>query len=122
MESPRDAAPDAIEQAQQHMRQILEHLEHQDLGSAVKVFNELHPADQAELLAELEPEQQQGLLGALGPEVSAGILEKMEPEKAAGVFGAMASPALSGILDEARPEVAADLLKHLPGEQFQQAQ
>ncbi len=113
--------PETIEQAQQLMGQVIEYLERRQLESAREVFSSLHPADQAELLAELEPEQQQGLLAALGVEESAEILEQMEPETAAGVFGDMATPALSDILDETRPEVAADFLKQLPEKQFQQA-
>lgn len=113
--------PETIEQAQQLMGQVIEYLESRQLESAREVFSSLHPADQAELLAELEPGQQQGLLTALGVEESADILEQMEPETAAEVFGDMATPALSDILDEARPEVAADFLKQLPVEQSQQA-
>ena len=103
------------------MGQVIEYLERHQLESACEVFSGLHPADQAELLAELEPEHQRGLLAMLGVEESADILEQMEPVKAAEVFGGMAPPALSDILDEARPEVAADLLKQLPEERSQQA-
>ena len=103
------------------MRQVQVHLDLQETEAALTVLHELHPADQAELLLDLDHEQQQVVLNALPPESSARILEHMEPEDAAGVFGEMEAPALSEILDEAPPDVAADLLKQLPEDQFQEA-
>ena len=112
---------DPIEQAQELIRQAKRHLEHEEFQSALAIFSELHPADQADMLAELDQDQRQELLKVLAPEKSAKILEHVEPERAAAVFGDVDASVLSDILDEARPEVAADLLKELPEEQSQKA-
>ena len=120
MEPPQEFPSDVIEQAYELMRQVREHLTSQEFEAAVPIFGELHPSDQAELVAELDQEQRQGMLGALGPGASARILEQMEREEALEVFGEMEPPVLSVILDEARPDVAVDLLKQLPEERSQQ--
>ncbi len=121
MIQPQDRPTDAIERAQELMRQVREHLAQQEFATALAVFNELHPADQSELLAEMDEQDQQRFLTALGPGDSARILEQMEPEEAVEVFGEMEAPALADILDEARPDVVADLLKELPEDLSQEA-
>ena len=121
MTQQQDLPTDAMEQAQQLMARVREDLEHKEFDSALATFMELHPADQSELLAELDDEDQQRFLRALSPEESARILEQMVPEEAAEVFGEIETPALADILDEAPPDVAADLLKQLPEEQSQEA-
>ena len=121
MEQSREYSTDAIERAQELMRETRELLERREFDSALAIFSELHPADQADVLSELDDEQQQELLKTLAPQDSARILDHMEPAEAAEVFGAVDSATLSDILDEARPDVAADLLIQLPEEQSQAA-
>lgn len=103
------------------MRETRELLGRREFDSAFAIFSELHPADQADVLSELDDEEQQALLKALAPQDSAKILDQMEPAEAAEVFGGVDSATLSDILDEARPDVAADLLNQLPEEQSQAA-
>ena len=121
MEQPREQQPDAVEQAQERMDRVRQHLDRREFDSAFGFFTELHPADQAELLVELADDHQQELLKALAPDASAKILEQMEPAEAADVFGDVEPATLSDILDEASPDVAADLLAQLPVEQSQAA-
>ena len=120
MEQPQSLPVDAREEAQELMRQVRERLEIREFQDAMTIFGRLHPADQAELLPELEREHQLELLKVLAPEESARILEQMEPEEATEVLREIAAPALSDILDEAPPDVAADFLRQLPEEQSQQ--
>ena len=121
MEEQQEVRTDALERAQELIRWVREHLRAQEYGPALDVFQELHPADQADLLAQVDREQQQELLRPLTPEQAAEILEQMEPQQAARVFSEVAQPELSDILDMASPDVAADLLKQLPEEQSQEA-
>ena len=121
MEEQQEVRTDALERAQELIRRVREHLRAQEYGPALDVFQELHPADQADLLAQVDREQQQELLRPLTPEQAAEILEQMEPQQAAQVFSEVAQPELSDILDMASPDVAADLLKQLPEEQSQEA-
>ena len=121
MEQPQTRVSGTREEVQEQFRQVREHLAARELDPALAIFSELHPADQAEALAELDNEQQLLVLNALTAEVSAKILEQMEPEEAVEVFGELKSPDLSDILDEARPDVAADLLRQLPEERSLEA-
>ena len=121
MEKLQEITTDALKHARGLMRQVREHLAGQEFEPALATFRELHPADQADLLAELDQEIRQDLLKTLSPEQAADILEQMEPEQAVEVFGEIEAPALSDILDMASPDVAADLLKLLPEERSQQA-
>ena len=120
MEQTRDISHDALGQEQELMARVRDLLEGPDPESALAPFLELHPADQARLLSEVDLGRQQGLLNILEPEQAALVLEKMRPEEAAEAVGAMEPATLSDILDEAGPDVAADILKRLPEEQSQQ--
>ena len=120
MEQPRDIIHDAIGQEQELMARVRDLLEGSDPESALASFLELHPADQAQLLSEVDLGRQQSLLDLLEPEQAALVLEKMRPEEAAEAVGAMEPATLSDILDEVGPDVAADILKRLPEEQSQQ--
>ena len=112
---------DALEHAQELMRRVSEHLEAQEHEAAFGVFTGLHPADQAELIAELDQEQRRRLIDSMELEETARVLEHMEPEDAVRVFGQMEATALSDVLDQAAPDVAADFLRQLPEEQSRQA-
>ena len=120
MEQTRDIIPDALGHEQELMARVREILEGSRPESALLPFLELHPADQAQLLSEVDLGRQQALLDVLEPGQTALVLEKMHPEEAAEAVGAMDPETLSDILDEAGPDVAADILKRLPEEQSQQ--
>ena len=109
-----------IEQAEDLMAQVRENLSANDFASALTLFMDLRPADQAELVGELRGGQQEEMLRSMTPEVAAGLLEHMEPEEAVEVFGGLETSALSAALDQTTPDVAVDFLKHLPEEQSQE--
>ena len=123
MEHPEDTAAEATveetgrslqERTQEAIEQIRRLLEEESLEEALALCNQLHPADQAEVLKGLSAEAQRALLDTLPPEGVAQILEHLEPEEAVQVFGGTEASALADILDEARPDVAADILRQLP--------
>ena len=120
MEQTRDIITDALGQEQQLMARVRQLLQGSEPESALAPFLELHPADQAQLLSEVDLGRRQGLLDLLEPDQAALVLEKMHPEEAAEAVGAMEPETLSDILDEAGPDVAADILKRLPEERSQQ--
>ena len=109
------------EASQPTVERIRRHFEMGELISALAVFRELHPGDQAEVLEELGRDTQQAILDNIPPEDSAKIMEEMGPAEAAEVFGQMEVEELGGILDEVAPEVAADVLRQLPAEQAVEA-
>ena len=89
-------------------------VEDQDFALASEVFKELHPADQGDVLADLDHEAQQALLAALSPEETGQVIEQLEPEEAAELYEDVGAKDLALVLDEVRPDVAADVLKQLP--------
>lgn len=128
MEDPQDIQAEVTvesqlseeERARRLIEHIREHLVKGASGSALALFNELHPADQGEVLVALPPKLRPGILNGLSPEDTAEVLEHLQPEEAAKVIEGIQGSTLSSILDEARPNVAADLLRQLPEEQSQE--
>lgn len=70
----------------------------------------LHPADWADVVEELEPEQSIALLRTLTLEQQADIIEYIEDEETAAIAEQMPLQEMAVILDEMSPDDAADLL------------
>ncbi|MCS7221163.1 MAG: magnesium transporter [Anaerolineae bacterium] len=92
-------------------------LENNDFDQAIHIIEGLRPPDQAEVFAELEPEDQVALLPQLDPADSADILEELEEEEAAELASTLPTSTLSRIVDEMEPDEAADLLGDISDEQ-----
>jgi len=76
----------------------------------------LHPADIADIVSELSPDDRVGLLESLDKEVAADTVEEMVPEHQAGALIEMEPKKAAEILKEMEPDDAADLLADLPDE------
>ena len=109
---------DALEDLIKQLRQLLQQ---SDQIRALELFNQLHPADQADLLGELSLRPRQELVGALNSANAAEIIKHLEPGKAVEVLGELDSPDLAEILDATSPDVAADILRSLPAEKSREA-
>ncbi len=94
-------------------------LEDDRLEFAIKILEELRSPDQAELIAELDEEDQVALLTHLDPSDTADILEELEDEDAADLVAALPPERAAAILDEMEPDEAADLLNEIPDEQME---
>ena len=105
---------------QETIREVRNFLEEGDPQSALALFARLHPVDQGEVLVALAHEPRQDVLTALTPGATAEILEQIEPEEATEVTERLDATVLSQILDEASPDVAADILRLLPWEKYQE--
>ena len=108
------------EQAQERIQQLRYAMVEEGVAAALAPFQELHPADQGELVAELPRERQQQLLEFLTPWEIAQVLGHMDPDEAAGVSRALETPVLSLALDAGSPDVAADIVRLLPPERAQE--
>jgi magnesium transporter len=101
----------------QPVEEILERLrdalERNDLARAVEIIQVYRAADQAEVFAELEDEQQVALLPELSPEASADILEELDNEQAAHLIESLSNEAMVRIVDEMEPDEAADVLAEM---------
>jgi magnesium transporter len=88
-------------------------LEHDDLRGAVAVIEALQPADQADLVQELNDADQIALISQLPPADSADLLEEMEDQDAAALAELLPLTDLAGILNEMEADEAADVLGDL---------
>jgi len=80
----------------------------------------LHPADIADIINELTPEQRAVVLQSLDHEVAADTMEEMSPTHQATALSEMESEKASDILEDMAPDNAADLLADLPQEKAQE--
>ena len=76
----------------------------------------LHPADIADLVHELSPEQRAAVLDALDDEVAADAFEELHPSFQASMLLDMPDDRASELLGDMSPDDAADLLADLPDE------
>ena len=102
------------EQAQQVVQRILGRLDDDDVKGALDLFDRLHPADQAEVVAAISDDSRSVLVASLDSDVTARLLEHLEPEQAAQSLARLHDPELLTVLDRASPDVAADVIKQLP--------
>ena len=103
------------------LAQLRAALERDDLTGAVGIIESLQPADQADLVEELDDTDQVALLSQLAPADSADVLEEMEDADAAALAELLPLADLAGILDEMEADEAADVLGDLSPERAAEA-
>jgi magnesium transporter len=77
-------------------------------------LSELHPADLAEILSDLNRAESSALLEGLDIQALADTLEEVEPEFQASLVEKMDNEKVADVLEEMAPDEAADLLAELP--------
>ncbi len=100
----------------QTLERVRTALEAGNFPLAVAVLEDLRPADQAEVFAELDDDQQETLLPQMAEEDSADILEWLDDQDAADLAETLSDDELVRIVEEMEPDEAADLLGDLPPE------
>ena len=75
---------------------------------------ELHPADLAEIIDQLTPQDRAGVLASLDNEAVADAIEEMDPETQVEVLEDLHPDRAADILEEMSPDDAADLVADLP--------
>jgi len=78
------------------------------------MLSELHPADIAEIVSDLNQLQTSQVLNSLNMERLADTLEEVEPEFQARLLEGMSDEKVSDVLEEMDPDEATDLLAELP--------
>ncbi len=76
----------------------------------------LHPADIADIVEELAPDEREAVFETLDEEVAAGALEEVEPKVQKAILESLDSDRAAEIVEEMQPDAAADLLGDLPEE------
>ena len=77
-------------------------------------ITDLHPADLAEILSDLNRSESGKLLDSLDVKTVADTLEAVEPDFQASLVEAMPDQKVADLLEEMAPDEAADLLAELP--------
>ena len=80
----------------------------------------LHPADIADIVEELAPDERQAVFQTLYEETAAEALEEVEPKVQKAIVESLDSGKAADIVEEMDPDAAADLLADLPEDQTEQ--
>jgi magnesium transporter len=76
----------------------------------------LHPADIADIVEELAPDEREAVFETLDDQVAAEALEEVEPKVQKAIVESLDSDRAAEIVEEMEPDAAADLLADLPEE------
>jgi flagellar motility protein MotE (MotC chaperone)/sporulation protein YlmC with PRC-barrel domain len=76
----------------------------------------LHPADIADIVEDLAPDEREAVFETLDEEVAAGALEEVKPKVQKAIVESLDSERAAEIVEEMEPDAAADLLADLPEE------
>ena len=76
----------------------------------------LHPADIADIVEDLAPDEREAVFETLDEEVAAEALEEVDPKVQKAIVESLDSDRAAEIVEEMEPDAAADLLADLPEE------
>ena len=96
--------------------ELLTHDQFMRLKVPAEKLHELHPADIAEIISDMNHTESGKLLENLDIEHLADALEEVEPDFQATLVQSMPDEKVADVLDEMSPDEAADLLAELPPE------
>ena len=80
----------------------------------------LHPADIADIVEDLAPDERQAVFQTLDQETAAEALEEVEPKVQKAIVESLDSERAAEIVEEMNPDAAADLLGELPEDRTEQ--
>ena len=80
----------------------------------------LHPADIADIVEELAPDEREAVFETLDHETAAEALEEVEPKVQKAIVESLDSEKAAEIVEEMDPDAAADLLAELPEDRTEQ--
>ncbi|HEX3822558.1 MAG TPA: CBS domain-containing protein [Candidatus Sulfotelmatobacter sp.] len=80
----------------------------------------LHPADIADIVEDLAPDERQAVFQTLDQETAAEALEEVSPKVQKAIVESLDSERAAEIVEEMNPDAAADLLAELPEDRTEQ--
>lgn len=83
-------------------------------------LSKLHPADIADIVEDLAPDERQAVFQTLDEETAAEALEEVEPKVQKSIVESLDSERAADIVEEMDPDAAADLLSDLPEDRTEQ--
>ncbi len=79
-------------------------------------LQQMHPADLADIVEELSPEDREAIFETIASEVAADALSEVEPEIQASILESLEAQKAADIIEEMAPDEAADALAELAEE------
>ena len=86
------------------------------LNLSTQALEKMHPADLADIVEELSPDDRGAIIQSMDSEVAADALSEVEPEIQASIVESLETEKAAEILEEMAPDEAADLLAELEEE------
>src|SRR5271167_3003724 len=86
------------------------------LNISNKLLEEMHPADLADIVEELSPEDREAIFETIDSEVAADALTEVDPEIQASILESLETETAADIVEEMSPDHAADALSELGAE------
>lgn len=83
------------------------------LNISMAPLEKMHPADLADIVEELSPEDREAIFEAIDPEAAAEALSEMDPDVQAQIIESLETEKAADILEEMDPDEAADVLNEL---------
>jgi sporulation protein YlmC with PRC-barrel domain/CBS domain-containing protein len=80
----------------------------------------LHPADIADIVEDLDPDEREAVFRTLNEDVAAETLEEVDPKVQKAIVESLDSERAADIVEEMDPDAAADLLADLPQDRTEQ--
>ncbi len=80
------------------------------LNISTALLEKMHPADLADIVEELSPEDREAIFESMEPEAAAEALSEVEPEIQAQIIESLEADRAADILEEMEPDQAADVL------------
>jgi magnesium transporter len=90
------------------------------LNISNKLLEDMHPADLADIVEELSPEDREAIFETINSEAAAEALSEVQPEIQASILESLETEKAAEIVEEMAPDEAADLLAELEEETSQE--
>jgi magnesium transporter len=90
------------------------------LKTSYEGLSKLHPADIADIVEDLAPDERQAVFQTLDEETAAEALEEVNPRVQKSIVESLDSGRAADIVEEMDPDAAADLLADLPEDRTEQ--
>jgi sporulation protein YlmC with PRC-barrel domain len=83
------------------------------LNISNKILERMHPADLADIVEDLSPDDREAIFETMDSEVAADTLSEMEPDVQASILESLETEKAADIVEEMSPHEAADVLAEL---------
>jgi len=112
------ANQEQMENLRERLNQILD--EEEELLRAVELLGDNHPADQADLIEQLDEGHRERLVSALSHEHLAEVLEYLDDDLRAELLAGLPAETIAPLLDRIDEDIAADIVQDLEPEQAEE--